>query len=59
MVTRLFIVFQCNIETWGANCSNKCDCGIHGKGCDVSTGACFCKPGFTGGKSQIGLVYGV
>jgi hypothetical protein len=39
--------------------ANKCDCGIHGKGCDVSTGACFCKPGFTGGKSQIGLVYGV
>ena len=44
--------FQCTIGFWGANCTNKCDCGIHGNGSDLATGACQCQPGFIGRKLQ-------
>ena len=45
---------ECPAGMWGANCTQRCDCGADGNSCDNIDGDCICSACWTGPKCAIG-----
>ena len=43
---------ECQNGKYGSNCTKTCDC-MNDSGCDKATGACQCRPGYSGLKCGI------
>lgn len=45
---------ECPKGRWGLGCQEICPACEHGATCEPETGACLCRPGFTGSRCQDG-----